>query len=184
MIRWLRRAGAMLVGLAVVIWGVGAILPSDWMAEETMEIDASPTAVERELAALEHWSHWAVWNRRHLKDLKVETSGRRGALWEAEALGRVHIEPVVSDGARGGDASEDAGRFRYRMTFDETESAIEGTFRWEPAEGGERTRLTWTQRGTLPPGAIARWTGLTLVRVFARADMRESLAALKERLER
>lgn len=185
---WMRLGtwvGGTMLALVAVAWLIGALLPRTWTAEATVRIAAPPEAVRRELADLPHWPLWSVWNRRHLNGLNVRPAGPGRVMWESREMGRVEVSQVPDQGGAGvpPDATGQS-HFSYRLRFADHDLDVEGRFEWEPEAGGAATRLRWRQQGQLAHHPLARWTGLLLIRWFARADMRESLASLKERLER
>ena len=54
----------MLTGL--LLTGLGALLPRRWHVEESVMINAPPTAIHAWVNDLEHWPEWAQWNQTDL----------------------------------------------------------------------------------------------------------------------
>ena len=193
--RWLGRIGpiALFLLLAMAFLFGGWLLPREWSVEESAVIEEPAGAVAALVRDLPRWPRWTVWNRRSLPDLAAVKATVDAVRWESRSTGPFAIEV---DRAKGS-ASD---TLAYRLRFERTGQVFEGQIRVdaagaragsgerrEPGDGSEpgvQTRVTWRVAGKLPASPLRRWIGWALVRTTIRSDIRESLDALKEYLER
>ena len=193
--RWLRRIGPIALPLLFLSGFVagGWLLPRKWSVEESVVIEESPGPVAALIQDLPRWPRWTVWNRRNLPELTATSTATGAVRWEADSTGAFVIEVDRA-------TASDPDALVYRLRFDRTGQVLEGRIRvdaaaagagsgghGEPGAGrkpGVQTRVTWRIAGTLPASPLRRWIGWALVRTTIRSDIRESLDALKEYLER
>lgn len=168
-----------LIAVALVILGLGALLPRGWHVERSIMIHAPPSAVHAWVSDLRHWPRWAQWNSTALfpQNRVGDPSAGPGATltWTGtrpgsneETRGTVRI--VESDPARG-------VAFEIQVQDEPPSSAA---LRYEPGPGV--TLVQWTDRGRLPPVV----GGLLLDEYQQRLGrhMEQGLTRLKDLVER
>lgn len=140
----LKKAAILVAILAVLIGGIGAVLPRQWHVERSVRIEATPDRILPFVANLRRWQEWAVWTKAMDPNVLNTFAGPDegvGARWQWQG-------PVMGRGAITVTQADATG-----VSFDE---AIESDT--VNAHGGLRftadgtgTRVTWTDDGTLPP---------------------------------
>lgn len=167
-----------LLAVALLIVGLGALLPRDWKVQETILINAPPAAVHAWVGDLERWARWAQWNQSELwpqNRVSQPSSGPGATLrWygrsQAEgesAAGEVRI--VRSDPTSG-------VWFENRTpSSDLSEASV--LYQERPSV----TLVTWEDRGRLPP--IIGGLFLDLFQKRLHSHMAGGLERLKDLVE-
>jgi uncharacterized membrane protein len=164
------------LGVALLLVVIGAILPRNWRVERSIMINAPARAVHDAVSDLEHWSEWAQWDRAALSprnELGEPRSGAGATLrWHGqgrsgETTGEVRI--VESDPARG-------VWFEHRLSGAEPSRAA---LLYAPKPGV--TEVTWRDEGELPP--IVGGLFLDYFQTRLAEHMNEGLARLKQLVE-
>jgi hypothetical protein len=164
----------MLTGLLLA--GLGALLPRHWHVEESVMINAPPSAIHVWANDLRHWSEWAQWNQADLAPTNQVSSPSTGAgaklTWRGRgrdnaAAGEVRIlrsDPAhgvwFENHTRGGDPS------RAELSY-------------IPRSGV--TEVVWRDEGDLPP--IVGGLFLDLFQKRLGEHMQSGLARLKDLVE-
>ena len=167
-----------LLAVALLIVGLGALLPRDWQVQETILINAPPAAVHAWVNDLERWPRWAQWNQSELwpqNRVSTPSSGPGATLrWYARspageegAAGEVRI--VRSDPTSG-------VWFENRTPSSELSEA---SVRYQQRPGV--TLVTWEDRGRLPP--IIGGLFLDLFQKRLHSHMMGGLERLKDLVE-
>ena len=171
--RVLKLSALVLLALAVVVVGTGAILPKDFSIERSIEINASPEAVFDEVNSLKKWDAWSPWIARD------------------PSIANAYSGPEAGVGAIVTWTSEKSGDGKQTITLSERPDRIETTLDfgdmgqpkayWTFEPSGEGVKVTWGLNGTTSGplgGYFARmmddWVG---------ADYEDGLARLKEVVE-
>jgi Polyketide cyclase / dehydrase and lipid transport len=165
-----------LIAVALLLAGVGALLPRHWRVERSIMINAPPAVIHRWAGDLRHWSRWAQWDQTALapKNEIGEPSAGVGArlVWygragSEESQGEVRI--VQSDPARG-------VWFEHRISDGEPSRA---ELRYAPKPGV--TEVIWLDEGQLPP--VVGGLFLDYFQTRLAQHMGEGLARLKDLVE-
>lgn len=167
-----------LLSVALLIVGLGALLPRDWRVQETILINAPPAAVHSWVGDLERWPRWAQWNQPELwsqNHVSKPSSGPGATLrWYAPAsageespAGEVRI--VRSDPTSG-------VWFENRTPSSELSEASV-LYQRRPSV----TLITWEDRGRLPP--IIGGLFLDLFQKRLHSHMAGGLERLKDLVE-
>lgn len=163
-----------LVLTALLLAGLGALLPRRWYVEQSIMINAPPAAVHHFVSDLRYWSEWAQWNQAELapeNHLGTQSAGAGAALtWYGrggKASGEVHItasDPAqgVSFESRALDAEPSTARILYVLRPGVTE-------------------VVWRDEGRLPP--IVGGLFLDLFQKRLGKHMTAGLERLKELVE-
>ncbi len=142
--RVLKLSALVLLALAVVVIGIGAMLPKDFAVERSIEINASPEAVFDEVNSLKKWDAWSPWIARDpsLANTHSGPDAGVGAMvtWTSEESGdgRQTITSANADANRNRLDFGDMGQPNAYWTF-------------EPS--GEGVHVTWGC--TAPRGLLA-----------------------------
>lgn len=132
-------------GLVVLLVVVGLFLPREWSVERSVVINAPSERIHPFIVKLPAWQEWAAWNKGMDPDVKYEYSGPAEGVgatwsWNGPKMGKGKMIITSADPAKG-------------ITVDEAietdEINAHGAFAY--AAEGAGTRVTWTDRGTLPP---------------------------------
>jgi len=130
--------------VALVLTGIGAILPRHWRVERSLMINAPPSSVHRWAADLAYWPRWAQGNQGSLapeNQLGAPSAGVGATLtWRGRADGTTgSVRITASDPERG-------VWFEHRIDAGKPSVAA---LRYTPKPGV--TEVTWQDEGELPP---------------------------------
>ena len=158
-----------IIALAVV--GIGAFLPSTFLVQRSIEVNAAPKKVYDLVVEPKQWARWSVWTRRD-PDMKITYSGPpfgMGAKWswqsKSEGNGSMEITRVEPDRA-----------VEYALSFPAFGMRSTGALRLEPA--GERTRITWSSAGDVGGNPLKHYLAASMERMVG-PDFEAGLANLK-----
>jgi uncharacterized protein YndB with AHSA1/START domain len=159
--------------LAVVL--VGLVLPSTFAVERTVEIKAPARTIFDYIVEPKQWTKWTTWSKRD-PDMRITYSGPPfglGAKWswvsKTEGTGSMQFTKVEPD-----------QRVEYALVFPDFGMRSSGAIAIAPA--GERTRVTWTQKGDVGPNPLKRYLAVMMDRMVGpefEAGL-ENLKALAE----
>src|SRR5688572_9928407 len=170
--------GGSLLAVAVLIVGIGALLPRDWQVQETILINGAPADVHAWVGDLERWPHWAQWNQPDLWPHNRVSKPSSGPGATLHWYGR----------ARGGDAPPEG---EVRIVRSDPTSGVWFENRTPSSELSEAnvryqqrpsvTLVTWEDRGRLPP--IIGGLFLDLFQQRLHSHMAGGLERLKDLVE-
>jgi hypothetical protein len=159
---------------ALLLAGLGALLPRRWHVEQSIMINAPPEAVHRYTSDLRYWSEWAQWNQAELSPQNQLTAPSAGAgatlTWYGrggKASGAVRItrsEPGV-------------GVWFENRAADGEPSTAQLTYIARPGV----TEVVWRDDGSLPP--VVGGLFLDLFQKRLGKHMTSGLERLKELVE-
>lgn len=138
-----------LFGLGAIVIGtviIGALLPSEWDAEASIEIEASPAEIHPLVSSFKGWEKWSTEAmKREDPEAEVTFSGPESGVgatmqWTGEKMGRGRLTIVESDPLKG---------IAYEGAIESDEVNAKGWIHYEVTETG--TRVTWHDEGDLPP---------------------------------
>jgi len=170
--RYLRLVWLLLGLGAFVFLGVLFVLPSRWEVERRRDVAAPPARVFAQLDDLRAWRDWSPWREDAYPGLVFRYSGPprgKGAevSWNSEATGDGTLRIVESVPPR---------RLAFTMAFQRGKIRARDTLLLEPLPGG-RTRVVWTDRGTLGRTLLGRLS-LPVIEESMGRDLERGLAAL------
>lgn len=162
--------------VALLLIGIGALLPRQWRVERSIMINAPPQRVHRRVEDLAYWSRWAQWDQGSLaprNELGVPSSGAGATLtWRGHGRSR-----ETSGTVRVTRSSPEGGVwFEHRVEGGPASSA---TLSLSPKPGV--TEVTWRDEGELPP--IVGGFMLDYFQTRLGEHMSEGLARLKDLVE-
>jgi hypothetical protein len=163
---------------ALLLGGLGALLPRQWRVEQSVMINAPPEAIHGWVNDLRHWPEWAQWNQAELapkNEISAPSAGPgarltwygRGGSSGTPAAGEVRI--VKSEPALG-------VWFENRTGDGDLSHA---TLSYTPRPGV--TEVSWRDEGQLPP--IVGGLFLDLFQKRLGQHMKAGLERLKELVE-
>jgi hypothetical protein len=163
---------------ALLLAGLGALLPRQWRVEQSVMINAPPAAIHAWVNDLQHWPEWAQWNQAELapkNEISSPSNGPgarlswygRGGRSGSPAAGEVRI--IKSEPA--------AGVWFENRTGDGELSHAALTFTPRPGV----TEVSWLDEGQLPP--IVGGLFLDLFQKRLGQHMKAGLERLKELVE-
>lgn len=171
----IKKFAIAVIAAVALTFGVGLWLPRGWRVEREVLIDAPPERVYALLFDLKRWQEWSVWTRAMDPLLRNTYEGPQegvGAkwLWLGPQMGRGRLVITAADPAKGLELEQ-------AIESDTVNSHASLRF---TVEGG-KTRVTWTDEGTLPPlvGGLFRGT----VEQKLSVHLATSLERLKSLLE-
>ena len=172
MSRFLRLVWLFLGLSAFAFLGVLFVLPSKWEVVRRREVAAPPERVFALLDDLRAWRAWSPWREDAYPGLVFRYAGPpRGpgaeVSWNSEATGDGLLRIVESAPPR---------RLAFTMSFQRGRIRARDTLSLEALPGG-RTRVTWTDRGTLGRTLLGRLS-LPVVEESMGRDLERGLAAL------
>lgn len=167
-----------LLAVALLLVGLGLLLPRRWHVESSIMINAPPAAIHAWVDDLQHWPRWAQWNQTELAPqnrVGTPSSGSGATLtWYggSPAKNRVtsgEVRILRSDPARG-------VWFESRtMGGDPSHASV--TYYERPGV----TEVTWRDEGELPP--IVGGLFLDLFQKRLAQHMEAGLEKLKDLVE-
>jgi len=161
------------LGLASLVMLVGLFfLGSSWSVERQVDVAASPARVFREIEDLRAWQRWSPWQEKDYPGLVFRYAGPPAGVgaevsWDSEATGDGRLRIEESDPPRA---------LAFAMSFQKGRIAARDTIRLEPLPGG-RTRVTWTDHGSLGRTLLGRLSLPVIERSMGR-DLERGLAQL------
>lgn len=163
--------------LALIIGGVGMMLPGTYKAEESIVIKAKPETIFPLIGNLkqgEKWTPWSVAKDPTLKRAYINGEQGVGAsmAWEGKTFGKGSMTITASDPLKG---------IEYDLVFNEGQFKSKGTLKMEVVTDG--TKVIWTDAGDLGSNPISRWFGL-MIPSFLGKDFQAGLASLKDVAEK
>jgi Polyketide cyclase / dehydrase and lipid transport len=174
--KFLKWAGGVLVGLAMLFIVVGLCLPRLYHVERSVTINAPPEKIHSVVNRLEEWPKWTAWTVEKYPDMKVTFSGPKEGVgahyeWDGESTGHGELELKTSDPAVG---------VTYDMAFDHGAMPSTGGIKLAPE--GTATKATWFADGDLGWNPINRYFGLALDGMMG-PDFQAGLENLRKRVE-
>lgn len=164
------------VAIVLVTVVVGALLPSEWEAEASVEINATPAQIHSHVSSFKAWEGWATEAMQREDPTAVVTlSGPDAGVgatmaWQGDKMGRGRLTITESDPATG---------IKYEAAIESDDVNSHGSISFETTKDG--TRVTWHDEGDLPPiigGLLSAQVNQALSEHFE-----QSLTKLKEALE-
>lgn len=165
----LKLLAALVIALAVLVFGGALMLPAEYAVSRSVQVNAAPERIMSLVDSPKGWARWGVWYRNDPKMKIVESGAASGAgaawSWTSESQG---------NGAMTLTEVQPGQRVAYELRiegFDPSQGAIE----LAPAGGG--TQVTWRMHGRM--GSLpARWFGFFMDRLVG-GDFEGGLANLK-----
>lgn len=168
-----------LLAVALLIVGIGALLPHDWHVQETILINAPPAAVHAWVGDLERWPRWAQWNQPELwpQNRVSKPSSGPGATLHWYAPGRAGEESAAVGEVRIVRSDPTSGVWFENRTPSSERSDASVLYQQRP----DVTLITWEDRGRLPP--IIGGLFLDLFQKRLHSHMAGGLERLKDLVE-
>jgi uncharacterized protein YndB with AHSA1/START domain len=162
--------------LALLIVGVGLVLPSTFEVQRSIEINAAPEKVYDLVVDTRQWKNWTVWNQRD-PAMRIVYSGPpfgMGAKWswdsKTEGKGAMEFTRV-----------EPNRRVEYRLAFPDFNMTSSGALILEPK--GKGTTVTWTNAGDTGSNPLKHYLSAAMDRLVG-PDFEQGLANLKALAEK
>jgi len=174
--KWLKRAVLAVAAVAVLLLGIGLLLPSGFKVQRSVVVNAPASKVYPLIADPRQWKQWAVWNRRD-PAMQMQYSGSEigtGAKWEWQSK-------TEGNGAMEFTAAVPNKHVDYALSFPDLGMSSRGELRLT-AEGSG-TRVTWTNEGDMGSNPVNRYFGLVMDRLVG-PDFEAGLVNLKTLAER
>jgi uncharacterized protein YndB with AHSA1/START domain len=167
---------AVIGAIALVIVGTGFFLPSAFLVERSIVINAPADRIYDYIAEPKEWTKWSVWTRRDPK-MDITYGGPpfgQGARWSwksaSEGSGSMELTRV-----------EPNRRVEYSLVFPDFGMRSTGEFRIEPGAGG--TRVTWSSAGDVGTNPLRHYLAAAMDRLVG-PDFDAGLANLKALAEK
>jgi hypothetical protein len=168
-----------LLAVALLLVGLGLLLPRHWHVEASIMINAPPAAIHARVDDLNHWPQWAQWNQSALapqNHVGTPSSGPGATLtW----YGRAQAGDKLTTGeVRIARSEPSLGVWFESRTMGGDPSRASLTYTERPGV----TEVTWRDDGELPPivGGLFR----DLFQKRLAQHMQEGLEKLKDLVER
>ena len=167
---------AVIGAIALLIVAGGFLMPSTFMVQRSIEINAAPRKVYDLVVEPRRWKDWSVWTKRD-PDMRITYSGPpfgMGAKWswvsKTEGSGNMEFTRVEPDRA-----------VEYALTFPEYNMRSPGALRLEPS--GNATRITWSNSGDVGGNPVKHYLAMMMDRMVG-PDFEAGLANLKALAEK
>jgi uncharacterized protein YndB with AHSA1/START domain len=162
--------------IALAIVGAGFLLPSTFLVQRSIDIDAPAKKIYDLVVEPRKWSEWSVWTRRD-PAMKIKYSGPpfgMGAKWSwesrKEGSGSMELTRVEPDRA-----------VEYALVLADFNMRSTGALRLEPAGSG--TRVTWSNAGDMGGNPLKHYIAAAMDRMVG-PDFEGGLANLKALAEK
>jgi effector-binding domain-containing protein/uncharacterized protein YndB with AHSA1/START domain len=173
----LKKLAIGVLTLAIVLVGVGFLLPRSAEVERSIVIQAPPATVFAVLNGFRNFNRWSPWadldpEARYAYTGPVQGVGAKMSWAGSDAVGSGSQEILES---------EPYQRIRIRLTFSGWDDA-DNHASYLLSSVGESTHLTWRFEGDFGTNLLGRYFGLMMDR-FIGADYAKGLARLKNYVE-
>lgn len=165
--------------LALLLLGVGFLLPREASTSREIEIAAPPATVFTALNGFGQFNRWSPWAS--LDPGTVYTYSGPG-MGVGAKLVWASTDPGVGSGSQEIIAVEPGRSVEMRLQFAGFDSDNFSRFELEPAAAGSATRLRWTYRSDFRNNPVNRYFGLMLDSLVG-PDYERGLAQLKTLVE-
>lgn len=162
---------------ALLLAGLGALLPRQWRVEESVMINAPPAAIHGWVNDLQHWPDWAQWNQAELAPENEVSRPSAGPGARLTWYGRAGRGDPAAGEVRIVRSQPDEGVWFENRTGDGDLSHAAVTYTPRPGV----TEVTWRDEGRLPP--IVGGLFLDLFQKRLGQHMKSGLERLKELVE-
>jgi uncharacterized protein YndB with AHSA1/START domain len=170
-VKFLQWALAVIGGIVLLIVLGGLLLPSTFLVERSIEINAPARTIYDYVVEPKQWTKWSVWTQRD-PDMRITYSGPpfgMGAKWswvsKTEGTGNMQFTRVEPD-----------KRVEYVLAFPDYGMRSNGSLSIEPA--GTRMKVTWIATGDVGPNPLKRYLAVMMDRMVG-PDFEAGLANLK-----
>lgn len=173
--RWLKWTVVGVAGLALLVVGIGLLLPSRFTVTRSVAVAAPAEKIFPLVADPRRWQAWSVWTLRD-PEMAVSYSGSAsgaGAAWEWKSKSE-------GDGKMTFTAAESPRRIAYALFFPDFGTTSKGDFSFVPEGAG--TRVTWTMNGDMGNNPLMSWFALFADGMVGK-DFQASLDQLKQLAE-
>jgi uncharacterized protein YndB with AHSA1/START domain len=172
----LKVLGAIVVLLALVLFGGGLLLSPKYHIERSVVVAAPPAKAYALVADPHRWKEWTVWNRRDpamaIEYFGAASGAGSGWAWKSTSEG---------DGKMTLTAAEPDQRVAYDLFFPEFNSTSTGDLRF--VAEGSGTRVSWSMNGDMGSNPLMRWMTLMMDGMVGK-DFDAGLANLKALAEK
>ena len=156
-------------GGALILTGillVGFLLPTEWQAEASAELDASPEAVFAYLDSPEGWQAWTPWPDSGVVRIGPERGRGSGLTWDDPELGSGRFEIV---------SVQPMARVAYAVEVNDGAMTTTGSFELRPS--GTGSAATWRESGDLGRNPLMGFWAFFMTDAQA-SEMEKGLARL------
>ena len=167
---------AVIGAIALLAVGAGFFIPSTFLVQRSIDINATPKKVYDLVVEPKRWKDWSVWTKRD-PDMRITYSGPpfgMGARWswvsKSEGTGSMEFTRVEPDRV-----------IEYALTFVDFNMKSTGALRLEPA--GNATRVTWSNTGDTGGNPLKHYLAAMMDRMVG-PDFEAGLANLKALAEK
>jgi hypothetical protein len=158
------------LGLAVLVVGVGALLPKDFTVERSIYVDAPPELVFDQVDSLRSWNAWSPWIARDPSIQSTFTGPEAGVgatvSWTSEKSGNGTQTITLSDRPKRIETALDFGEMGKPNAY------------WTFEPSGPGVRVTWGLTGRAP-GVLGGYFA-KMMDGWVGADYEDGLERLKQ----
>lgn len=160
-----------ILGLALLVIGIGFLLPSEFTVERNVRINAPAELIFKHVKNLRHWQRWGVWFKRD-PDMRVSYSGPESAVgmkssWLSESQGNGQMEVIGID---------ENQRFIYSLYFIDMDMGSTGVLKFSQSDGS--TLVTWRDFGDVGANPLYHYFAFFMDRMIGD-DLQMGLDNLK-----
>jgi uncharacterized protein YndB with AHSA1/START domain len=174
--KYVQWALAVIGAIALLAVGAGFFVPSTFLVQRSIDINASPRKIYDLVVEPKRWKDWSVWTQRD-PDMRIIYSGPpfgMGAKWawasKSEGSGSMEFTRVEPDRA-----------VEYALNFADFNMKSTGALRLEP--NGNATRVTWSSTGDVGANPLKHYLAAMMDRMVG-PDFEAGLANLKTLAEK
>ncbi|NOZ51927.1 MAG: SRPBCC family protein [Gammaproteobacteria bacterium] len=189
----LKKIGLSFLGFVIVFVGIGALLPTRFEVERSIEIQAASATIHEYVGDLKKWEQWALWRKEEpfleVTFGEITTGVGASQSWQGDS-GEGSLSIIMSSPHHGivYDLYTDGGRYKtecvilyedvYATGHTGEPSNINNTLN----NNRKTTKVTWRMKGDMHSPIIGGYLGLTMDAVVG-ALFEQGLMELKKVVE-
>lgn len=164
------------LGLCLLFWVIGMLLPSEYKVERSIVISAPADQVYAKVVNLDMWPSWSAWSEMD-PEMKIEYGKNMQAMpymsWNGPkaGMGRMDIESIVPN-------KSISTKFHFYLPY---ETRSEGNWSFDEKTQPGATKVTWTNGGPLDD-LMSKWFMLFMKRSIGKS-CEKGLTNLKKLVE-
>lgn len=178
--RILKWTLGILAGLAMLMGGIGLVLPQKFTLTRSIVVNTAPDRVYAQVDDPRRWKNWAAWQLRD-PNIAINYTGQERGVEKGVGAGATWMSRSEGSGSMRFTSAETGRRLSYEMVLDNVGLPWQGELRF--AAAGLGTKVSWTVNGDLGDGPFTRWMGLFVDGLMGK-DLETNLANLKAQAER
>ena len=178
--RLFRWVASIIIALALLMVGIGTLLPPKFVVARNIVVNAAPERVYALVDDPRKWKDWAVWHQRD-PNMSVTYTGQERGVERGTGAGWSWVSKSEGEGRMKFTSAEAGRRLSYELYFADFDTTSQGELRF--AAAGLGTKVSWTLNGDMGGNPFFRWMTLFADGMMGK-DFDNSLVRLKALAEK